>query len=281
MYVNQNTQFLLFLDNPGSHGDIPEETEVDEKDEEEVDSKKSTMEATKGGKKKVESEAVKIPQRNGNKFTVMVVGISVAIIVFLIFIIVVIVLVQKNKRRNNGLYFLGRKQLDYGTNAYIDGSDVDNIHLEIRKKGSPLPDVVHPDKVKSPLMDTRKAIPKVRNRSVDSNLVNLAGKTPTTIQKQAWEQMKQKQDEIISDEEDEHFLEDEAQADNLPLPPDYMLVSGQIPGAMHQDDAASYQDIIEGYHSGDNMDEGEENDFEIRVPSGYEQNSYISYDPVT
>lgn len=218
----------------------------------------------------------------------------------------IVCIVRKKKRQNNSFYHES-KQLEYGAggNIYMTtGTDVDNLQLgSLRRKASPLPDVVHPDKVKSP-MENRKhgtvSSSKSKNRSVDSNLVNLAGKTPT-LQKQAWEQMKMRQDQQLSDEEDEEdeFLDDESPESGvvsggppeLPHPPAYLLNSnggdeGHYVNAPFSDrnmDSESYQDIIEGYHSGDNMDDYvEEADFELRVPpSGNEQNTYISYDPVT
>lgn len=213
--------------------------------------------------------------------TAMVAGITVAAVLALTLTSIALCICKKKRRHH--LMYLGRKQVDYGTNMYVSGrmGDEDNIQLDMRKR-EPLPDILHPDNIKSPMMEGRKNTPKSRNRSVDSNLVNLAAKTPT-IQKQAWEMMKQRQDEVISDEEDEEFLQGE-EADNLPLPPPFLLDNiegGMISQRPRDDDCESYQDIIEGYHSGDNVDDIEEADFEVRVPSGYDQNTYISYDPVT
>ena len=85
--------------------------------------------------------------------------------------------------------------------------------------------------------------------------------TPTTIQRQAWEQMLQKHDgsDPASDDKQEGLrMRPSSSVTSLPPPPSFLLDGDADAEDDDDDDAASYQDILDGYHSEDNIDDDNE-----------------------
>ena len=86
--------------------------------------------------------------------------------------------------------------------------------------------------------------------------------TPTSIQKQAWDQMLQKHDGVDSatdDDQEEQRVRPSSSVTSLPPPPSFLLEGdGDVDDEDDDnDDAASYQDILDGYHSEDNIDDSD------------------------
>ena len=93
---------------------------------------------------------------------------------------------------------------------------------------------------------------------MNNTLRSIASKAHSP-QNNAWEQMMRSREFSSNDSESENVQNRDSINDDLPPPPPFLLDKDQIARAL----TSSYQDVLDGYHSADNMDEDEY--FEIRV----------------
>ncbi|ELU13463.1 hypothetical protein CAPTEDRAFT_228638 [Capitella teleta] len=187
----------------------------------------------------------------------VVIGASAAAALLLVIIMIVLIVLRRRIVRDqeamkNPYGFAKRRQMqgsDSGGGMVImnEAKDIDNIQLEIRRHDGSLPDLVH-NKVdmKSP-PEVRKIASPLPMRP-DEN----------TAQRMAWDQMLHHaltSDDELEEEEDEPM--DTSPVMELPPPPDFLLEQNR---GLEDD---SYQDILDGYHSGDNVED--EDKFQIRI----------------
>ena len=157
-----------------------------------------------------------------------------------------------------------------------ESRDVDQMQLEIRRLDGSQPDIIaqaspkptHADKCRSPL-DIRK-----QAAHSPKKCPNEVTMTPNTIQKRAWERMLMTQ-QLESDEAESESRDKSDELTpimDLPPPPQFLLDNNDDTHQI-QPDSVSYHDILDGYHSEENIDDGEH--FEIRLPqeNGHNNNN--------
>ena len=121
----------------------------------------------------------------------------------------------------------------------------------------------NPDRLKSPATRPRQP----GHQGTDGGAVVCTADTPTSLQKQAWEQMLQKHDGVDEDDQEELRMRPSSSVTSLPPPPSFLLDDADCDDDDDNDDAASYQDILDGYHSEDNIDDDLPDDRDLATTS--------------
>ena len=195
-------------------------------------------------------------------------GIVIAIVIFLVW---------RHRKRSNAESV---RKTGHGSDTNLAmrvtvdmnaAKDVDSIKMQIRRPSDKPPEVPpHRNlvaKAKSPLEVRRHqgpaatSTPKSPKQSrlseeVPPTAVSCISNNPNSVQKQAWDSMLQTAATMVENEEEQGPRVSETtpmMENDLPPPPDFLLENDQNEAA--QDDAGSYQDILDGYHSEDNVDE--------------------------
>ena len=192
------------------------------------------LEGEKGG---IVSEK-KQPPNTGNGFVIAIVGVVLAIILVALTGLIAFIVCRRKRARQEGVRTVLRKK------GKSQSKDVDEgFELTMRRKESPLPDVVH--------KDTNGVTEVVPN---GHPVVPLPG-VPTALacmspnmhvkQRAAWDQMIRRA-EMESEDEMEEERAQESPYSELPPPPPFLLDSTSD---------GNYADIFDGYHSGDNVDD--------------------------
>jgi hypothetical protein len=207
--------------------------------------------------------------------------------VLIVIIVGVVICMRKRSRAKEDDYtttwksmFGNGKKVPMGEDGAVvkvsESKDIDQIQLEIRRIDGSQPDLIaqaspkptHLDKCRSPL-ETRKQ--NVYTGSPKKCPVEL---TPNTIQQRAWERMLMTKDmdtEVPAEAQGSEKNEELTPMMDLPPPPQFLLESNE--GTEHvPTDNVSYHDVLDGYHSEENIDEGDK--FEIRVPQQQHQNHH-------
>lgn len=159
--------------------------------------------------------------------------------------------------------------------------DVDSIKMQIRRPSDKPPEVPPHRNLKSPIevrknaqgpaMTSTPQSPKQNRLSEEVPLtaVSSISNNPNSVQKQAWDSMLHTK-AVTDDGEEANGSGRQATNANdpgrqpteatpmmdpdLPPPPAFLLEENNETDPAGEDDAASYQDILDGYHSEDNVD---------------------------
>ncbi len=225
----------------------------------------------------------------------IVVGITVVAAILVLVLVGGIVYIKKRNRENIYTpawrnLFAKRPPPSLNNDGSVvcvsESKDIDQIQLEIRRTPSQPDVVLHSpllgkaavDKCRSPLdirrnkevitprtppMKTKPmagaATPAPGNRPPSTAMTVLnPNNNPDSVQNQAWESMLHHQAMEIEDPEAEKQKEAgemEPMIDNLPPPPAFLLDQVNRNSTAPDSDALSYHDILDGYHSEENIDD--------------------------
>ena len=205
----------------------------------------------------------------------IIVGASIAGFVLIVIILIIFFVIRKRKKRNDhpyGVTTVVKKRKGDNRNS----KDIDNMQLSIRRKNSPLPlPPTTPKLMERKISDhhlnghVMHTSPPSRHHDdygerppSDVPTINIVG-NPNCEAKHAWDMMLQRQDLETSDDENRPESDGE-----LPPPPPFLMDNAT--GAYRQGNHHDYQDIFDGYHSGDNIDTDIEevtDDLRLQLPS--------------
>ena len=210
----------------------------------------------------------------------IIVGAGGAVVV-IVSILLTVILCRRRHNRDAALESQKKQANDMnGTAVRINSErDVDNIQLKITRPVSDVPPAVPPHQngyVGSPKQVRPENTPNaqpitngVGNRGSDvipPTALSCVSNNPNSAQKRAWDRVLMKQaDEDVggvkrleANPAPVPLLTDDSPCE-LPPPPPFLLEGG----GGEDYDTASYQDILDGYHSGDNVDDVP---LDIRIP---------------
>lgn len=198
-----------------------------------------------GEKRGVVSEKKDLPP-SGSEFLLAIVGAVLAVVLISLTAALAFFICRRKRHTDQQPRTVVRKN---GKNKDVD----DGLELHMRRKGSPLPDVVHKEGV-GEVVANGHVVAGVVNTDVaaTAGTTQLACMSPHMHIKQraAWNQMIRRAEMESEDEEDDNHAHQgapvEVSPDNeLPPPPPFLLDSNP----------SNYADILDGYHSGDNVDD--------------------------
>ena len=200
----------------------------------------------------------------GSGFLIAIVGAVLAIILISLTAALAFFICRRKRHRDNNVRTVVRKK---GKNKDVD----DGLELNMRRKESPLPDVVHKEGVTEVVANGHVAGGPVGAMAGVATTTPLACMSPHMHVKQrtAWNQMIRRAEMESEDEEDpvvvvpgtlpvttpntqnrsnnKKQVEEVSPYNELPPPPPFLLDSNTADG--------NYADIFDGYHSGDNVDD--------------------------
>ncbi len=228
-----------------------------------------------------------------------IVGVTFAIIILaLIIVILFVVLRRRNEDGKLTIRTVLRMKDTNGSNR--NSNDIDMMHLNIQRKESPLPArqlAVQRDHKQTNETKLNGHIPKTSSGEMaitvnpmppvdtipngrppsDIPMINTVA-NPNSIQNREWEHMLRQKDMTAEDEEEEERRLMELQEQHLqnqqnvfvdspdnelPPPPPFLLDNDT--GLNFN--LSSYNDILDGYHSGDNIDDCIDDDVNESIPS--------------
>lgn len=215
----------------------------------------------------------------------LIFGVTCGAIFLLLFLLLIIIIVRKKRKRNDhpyGVKTVVKKRKGGDRNS----KDIDNMQLSIRRKNSPLPlppatpkllerKTTSDQRLNGHVMHTSPAGLEPNERPVSGvTTLNCVG-NPNSEARFAWDMMLRRQDLETSDDElrpdsDGELPELRPESDDgeLPPPPPFLLDNNN--GVYRRGNHHDYQDIFDGYHSGDNIDTDIEevtDDLRIQLPS--------------
>ena len=217
----------------------------------------------------------------------IIIGVAMAIIVIAVLSVLICILYKRKVKRDDygkaGVRTVvcqdGLGNDAKAKNIAVESKNIEaRYHIDVsRGRGSPLPDIVHPTHVNvvngevPPMvnMATHPSANRDSRDSTDAVALSVMQAHMNTKQKMAWDEMLMQRHtmdaaEALAEEQRLKRLFNEMSPDSeLPPPPPFMLDNGE--GDVDTD-ASSYQDILDGYHSGDNIDESEDDQSELPLP---------------
>ena len=173
----------------------------------------------------------------------IVAGILICVVALLLMLVIGLVLWRRRQAKRNRYHTSAPSAME----APDQRNPGEAVALTVNYKNRPLPDIGNQKN------GTTGKSPHLSTRSATSREDVCCATTPRSIQKQAWDQMLQKQDNQSDENNQQHDqLRNTSSITSLPPPPSFLLEGDNDDSS---DDAASYQDIIDGYHSEDNLDD--------------------------
>lgn len=217
----------------------------------------------------------------------IIIGVAMAIIVIAVLSVLICILYKRKVKRDEygkaGVRTVvcqdGPSNDAKAKNILVENKNIEaRYHIDVStRKGSPLPDIVHPPHINAangdvpPMvnMATHPSANRDSRDSTDAAALSVMQAHMNTKQKMAWDEMLLQRHtldaaEALAEEQRLKRLLNQMSPDNeLPPPPPFLLENGEVDV---DTDASSYQDILDGYHSGDNIDESEDDQSELPLP---------------